>query len=141
METPEEIQSQIDALKVKLRQSKEHYRYKLLTFNGIGEDEVIGCFAIGRLKVLLRHLNMGHVLRYKSYLYGRDFTVYMNGFRNRIIVNDGDDKELEKACFLNPDGSTYTPYISKINEDTILNYMLRTPGEWYLDTQRLINLS
>lgn len=140
METPEEIQSQIDALKVKLMQSKEHYRYKLLTFNGIGEDEVIGCFAIGKLKVLLSLLNRGQVLRYKP-LYGCDFTVYMNGSRNLIIVNDGDDKELEKACFLNPDGSTYNPYISRINDGTILNYILRMPGEWYLDKQRVINLS
>lgn len=108
MERPEVIEKQIEELKVKLKESKLHYKYEFVCDDEFTTD-MIGFFNLGNARKILTLLYDGKELQYRHGVYGI-VNVHMNPQRNRIIVSDN----------------------KYINEDNILSFIIWLVGEWFL---------
>jgi len=105
--TKEDIQEDIDKLKVELEKSIKYYEYDFVcSEQSIGES--IGCFNIGNTKKLLKLLYDGSTLQFRHGFY-KTVDVWMNPQRNRIIISEND----------------------KLNEDNIISFMLWHSGSWF----------
>lgn len=132
MERPELIEQKIEELKKQLKESENHYHFQLVC-NSNKRDEMIGLFNIGNTKKILNLLTEGRRLQYRHSL--GNYIVFMNQNKNRILVKNDDDTELESIPYNEfKNTSTVIVYKSPINENTIMSYIIWGTGEWYLDT-------
>jgi hypothetical protein len=108
MKKPEEIEKQIELLRLELEESRKFHEYKLLC-NDTYSNEMIGFFNIGKAKKILTALNDGEHLQFRHALYG-DINMHMNQQKNRIMLEDN----------------------KNIIEENIMNFIIWGSGDWYI---------
>ncbi len=132
---PADIQSQIDALNTELEESKKFHSMTLVweeRMTDFKSPDSIGFFDIYKARIILDWLNKGREMRIEHEALG-NYKVIMNQQRNRILVYNADGTELKTRAYVNDeDGSCkYLPE-SRINEDTILSFIIWHAGKWYI---------
>lgn len=123
MKDSKTLKEEIVALQAQLTVAIQQESFTLICEAEYGKvpeyKDAIGFFDITKLKRILRGLHDGKACLVEHSLYGR-YRVYMNPQRNRIFV-----------CGLQKDSFKTDRTIKKINEENVVNFMLKHPCDWY----------
>lgn len=130
---PEVIEAELKKLEKELAQARLERRLTPLWIDNEHslDDDDIGFFRIGKAEKLLTALNDNKVLLIKHDALG-NYMVHMNGGGNRILVYNEDGTDLEYEWLSRKDGSSETKSKSRINEDTIMGFIVWHAGDWYV---------